>query len=101
MQVAVYIEYNPSLDNPRRHDPALQLIDDMALNVSFIGISPSSQAYSQPQLQPEWSVLKPALELAIEMCAQVREKLACWAIAALIAEGLSSELALCVWQWCD
>ena len=72
MQEAVYIDYNPNLGNPRRHDPALQLIDDLALNVSFIGISPSSQAYSHPQLQPEWNVLQPALELAVEMCAQVR-----------------------------
>ncbi|KAK9792451.1 hypothetical protein WJX73_000579 [Symbiochloris irregularis] len=67
---AVYIDYNPNLGNSRRHDPALQLIDDLALNVSFIGISPSSQTYSRPQLRPEWNVLKPALELAVEMCSQ-------------------------------
>ena len=65
MQGAVYIDYSADLDNPRRHDRALQLLDDLCLNASFIGISPTSSAYAHSELQPEWNVLKPALELAV------------------------------------
>lgn len=64
---AVYINYGFNLNDTRRHNAPLQIIDDLSMMLSFIGISASSRHAVLPKMEAEWSVLQPAMEAAFQI----------------------------------
>lgn len=63
----MFIEYSVRLNASKQHGATMQLMDDLSLAASFIGISPSGQHAMVAKLQAEWVVLKPAVEAAAQL----------------------------------